>query len=447
MIRSFQHMFGRSPVLQKIHPDEKRERAGYWKNMIREFRKNKAALYALRFIYILIGIALLADLLANEKPIVARYEGKTYWPVLRSYAVDLGWAEWPSSFQNVDWHEIDFGMAIHPPIPYSPTNMDARNDRSVSPFEEQNVDSLHERHWLGTDELGRDILSGMIHGTRISLSVGIIAMAIAGLIGVTLGSLAGYFGDHGLRLSLGSLLLLLPGLIPAYFYGFVTRKYVLEEAADRSIPAFLGEGLISLGIAGGILLLLSLLGGSLGFIPFLRRKVTVPVDILVMRIIEVLVSIPTLFLIIALISLVDRPSIFLLMAVIGLTGWTDIARLIRGELLRIRRLEYIEAARALGYSEFRTIIRHAIPNAMGPVVIALAFGIAGSILTEAFLSFLGLIPAGTITWGTLLANARSTPSAWWLALFPGFAIFVTVTVYNLVGEGLSEALDPRRKDR
>jgi peptide/nickel transport system permease protein len=158
-----------------------------------------------------------------------------------------------------------------------------------------------------------------------------------------------------------------------------------------------------------------------------------------------MVSIPTLFLIISIIA-IAKPSIFIVMAVIGLTSWTGIARFIRAELLRIRSLEYIEAANALGYSEFRTIFRHAIPNALSPVLIAVAFGIASAILIESTLSFIGIgVPPETMTWGSLLSSARQSTAAWWLAIFPGFAIFITVTVYNLVGEGLTDALDPRLK--
>ena len=136
----------------------------------------------------------------------------------------------------------------------------------------------------------------------------------------------------------------------------------------------------------------------------------------------------------------------LVMVIIGATSWTGIARFTRGELLRVRNLEYIEAAQSLGYSEWRTIFRHAIPNSLAPVLIAIAFGVAGAILTESFLSFLGIgVEAEVATWGKLLSLARKNFSAWWLALAPGFAIFITVTIYNLMGEGLTDALDPRLK--
>jgi peptide/nickel transport system permease protein len=152
-----------------------------------------------------------------------------------------------------------------------------------------------------------------------------------------------------------------------------------------------------------------------------------------------------LFLIIAIVA-IAKPSIILVMAIIGMTTWTGIARFIRAELLKVRNLEFIESAHALGFSEMRTLFRHAIPNALSPVLIAIAFGIAAAILIESTLSFLGIgVPAETLTWGSVLSAARQSPTAWWLAIFPGFAIFLTVTVYNLVGEGLTDALDPRQK--
>ena len=170
-------------------------------------------------------------------------------------------------------------------------------------------------------------------------------------------------------------------------------------------------------------------------------------DIIIMRLIEVVNSIPLLVLILAIVSIIEKPSVLFVMVIIGSVSWTGIAKFIRAELLRIRRLEYIEAAQAFGYSDFRIIIKHAIPNALAPVFIAIAFGVATAILMEAFLSFIGVgIPDDQVTWGSLLRLSRDKFSAWWLAVFPGFAIFITVTIFNLIGEGLTEALDPRLRE-
>ena len=188
-----------------------------------------------------------------------------------------------------------------------------------------------------------------------------------------------------------------------------------------------------------------LLGFVLKLIPFFRQKMHIPIDLIVQRMIEILVSIPRLFLIIAVIA-ISKPGITLIMVIIGLTSWTEIARFIRAELLRVRSLEYIEASEALGYSRFRILFKHAIPNAIAPVLITVAFGIAAAILIESSLSFLGIgVPAEVVTWGKILAKAQGSKSQMWVAIFPGFAIFLTVTLFNLIGEGLTDALDPRQK--
>lgn len=167
---------------------------------------------------------------------------------------------------------------------------------------------------------------------------------------------------------------------------------------------------------------------------------------LVMRFIEMLNSVPALLLILSVVAVIRKPSILYIMAIIGLIRWTSIARFIRAELLKVRSLSYIEAAQAMGFSNARIITRHALPNALTAVLIAIAFGVANSILLESFLSFLGIgVDVAEVTWGTLLHKGQQNVSAWWLSVFPGLAIFFTVTIFNLIGEGLSDALDPKRK--
>lgn len=420
-------------------------RQDYWSYVKRQFRKNKRALISAYIVFFMALIALSADFLANEKPIVCTYKGHTYFPIFREYAVDLGIARWPEELLNINWTDAHFDFSIRPPVPYSPTTQDFFNSGFVSPFAKQNVASARWRHWLGTEAIGRDILAGLIHGTRIAFTVGLVSMSIASLIGILLGSLAGFFGDNRIRISRASLIMGLLFLFVGWFYGFSVRSYVLSDAIGVSVVAFLGQLLISLGIFAAALLCAYLLGFVLKIIPVFRQKVAIPVDIIVQRLIEILVSIPRLFLIIAVIA-ISKPGIMLVMVIIGLTSWTDIARFIRAELLRVRSLEYIEASEALGYPRWRILLRHAIPNAISPVLITVAFGIAAAILIESSLSFLGLgVPPEIVTWGKLLSLARGSQSQLWVAIFPGFAIFLTVTLFNLIGEGLTDALDPRQK--
>jgi peptide/nickel transport system permease protein len=408
----------------------------------KQFNNNFLAILALRFLCCIVVVALCANLFANDKPLVVKYNGSIYFPIFHSYAVGLKQGR-PN---NIDWNELNCNWCIYPPIPYLPQNMDKKNIHSISPFEEQDVLSLRWRHWLGTDELGRDVFSGMIHGTRVALTVGLLSMGIAALLGILLGSIAGYFGDDRMKISRGRMLVNSVLILLAFFWAFISRSYEITDALAVSFGDFILQIILSFFIIIVVLLIGNIVAIPFKHIPFMRKKISIPVDIVISRFIEIVVSIPTLFLIILISAIISQPSIYIVMTIIGLTSWPTIARFIRAEMLRIRSLEYIEAARALGYSEWRVICRHAIPNAIAPVLITLSFGIAAAILIESTLSFLGIgVSAETVTWGSLLAAARQSPSAWWLAILPGTAIFITVTIFNLIGEALTDALDPKQQ--
>lgn len=417
----------------------------YWGNVKRQYRKNLRAVIAMYVVVFMAFIALFADFLANEKPIVCKYQGKVSAPVIKGYFVDMGVAKWPKDFQNAEWKDLEYDFVVWPLIPYLPTNLDFFNDKFVGPFEKQNIQSPKWRHWLGTDQIGRDVMSGMIHGTRIAFLVGIISMSIATFIGIFLGSLAGFFGDNELKVSVASLLFGFVFLVPAFFFGFTSRGYVIADSFESGFFLWIGNVVLGIIIFVLIMVLAWILSLPFKRLPYLKTKVNIPVDILVTRMIEVVVSIPVLVLVLAFVA-IAKPSIYNVMLIIGAVRWTGIARFTRAELLRQKRLEYVEASRALGFSRVRSLVKHALPNSLSPVFIAIAFGIAASILIEAFLSFLGVgVPAETVTWGQLLSASRKASDAWWLAIFPGFAIFLTVTMFNLIGEGLTDALDPRQK--
>lgn len=417
----------------------------YWATVKRQFAKKKVAVVSLYIAGFLALIAVLAPFLANEKPLFCKYQGKVYFPVFKQLAVDFGIGQFPQELNNVNWKTIEFDFAVFPPVPYSPLNQDEKNIHSVSPLGEQNVPSKRWFHWAGTDELGRDVLAGLIHGTKTAFTVGIVSMFISTLIGIFFGSLAGFFGDENFKMSRIRLWLNIIFFFIALFYAFGVRSYALSDALSESLAKFLLQLVLSVVIFLAIIAAANLLATLLKRIPYLSKQVSFPLDMVISRGIEILVCIPTFFLILLVLATIKKPNIYIIMVIIGLTSWTGIARYIRAELLRIRNLEYIEAAQALGYSSWRIMLRHAIPNALSPVLIAIAFGIASAILVESTLSFLGFGSGDMITWGSLLSSARATPSAWWLAIFPGFAIFITVTVFNLIGEGLTDALDPRLK--
>jgi peptide/nickel transport system permease protein len=169
-------------------------------------------LFSFYIVCFLAFIALFADVLANEKPLYCSYKGNTYFPVFRDYGVMLGFAKWPPDLRNIDWLNTKFDAVVRAPIPYSPTTLDPFNSGFVSPFGKQDVASTRWRHWLGTENIGRDILAALIHGTRIALTIGFVSMSIATIIGILLGALAGFFGDNRIKISRASAIMLLIGL-------------------------------------------------------------------------------------------------------------------------------------------------------------------------------------------------------------------------------------------
>ncbi|MGD9856733.1 MAG: ABC transporter permease [Planctomycetaceae bacterium] len=196
-------------------------------------------------------------------------------------------------------------------------------------------------------------------------------------------------------------------------------------------------GFVSMGIAASIGIVT---GGVAGYFGGW-------VDTIFSRIIEVVMCVPTLVLILALLAVIEQPTIWHMMAIIGMTGWTGIARLTRAEFLKLKQMDFVAAARATGIGPIRIMYRYLLPNALAPVLVPITFGIASAILIESSLSFLGFgAPPPNPSWGTLLSAGRSNYQLWWLIVFPGTAIFLAVLAYNLIGEGLQEATDPRLRD-
>ena len=193
-------------------------------------------------------------------------------------------------------------------------------------------------------------------------------------------------------------------------------------------------GFVAVGIAVLVGTVVGLVAGYYGGWP----------DTILMRFVDIMLCFPTFFLILAVIAMLE-PSIWYIMIIIGLTGWMGVARLVRAEVLSLRERDFILAARALGASDLRIIFRHIFPNAMTPVLVSATLGVAGAILTESALSFLGIgVQPPTPSWGNILTSGKDyIEFAWWLSLFPGLAILVTVLSYNLLGEGIRDALDPR----
>jgi len=414
--------------------------ATYSQRLWQRFKKIPSARWSFRILCFLGLVGLFGNFIANEKPLYCKVEGVHYFPVLKELAVNFGLSKGGLKMdEETEWRDFEFDSAIFPLIPYSASTQDKRNRQFVSPFVNQRVKSWRWRHWLGTDNFGRDIAAGMISGTQTAFLVGFLSMLIATILGIFFGSIAGYFGDFGYKISRGSLLFSLIALPISIFYTFISRKYQWQMAIEEgAIGSMILKSFFIFAIPFIIAYFFKLLFKN---IDFLKKEIKLPVDSLVMRLIEVMRSIPGLLLLIAIISVIKKSSIFNVIIIIGLIRWTGIATFLRSELLRIRELEYIQAAKVLGFSNWRIILKHALPNAITPVLITITFGIASAVLLEAFLSFLGIgMPVEKVTWGKMLNVARQNYSAWWMAIFPGLAIFITVTTLNLVGDGIEKAM-------
>ncbi|MBK9336061.1 MAG: ABC transporter permease [Lewinellaceae bacterium] len=283
---------------------------------------------------------------------------------------------------------------------------------------------------------GYDVAAGMVSGARIALLTGAIAMGIAFIIGLTLGAIAGYWGDDRLRLRRGQVWLLLPGVVLAWFYAGAAPAFFAGNSAAWA------RGGIALISFGTVLACFAGIGKLLARWSFFAKPVRIPADLVIMRLSEVFSSIPGLLAIIAFAAMLRDQSqtLWAMTALIGAFSWPGVALFVRAELLRIREMDYVTAARGMGLSEWRILIRHALPNAMRPAYTIFAFGVAGAILLEASLSFLGygdhtLLGA---TWGSLLQNARSSPQLWWISLPRGLAICLTILALHAIGESWSE---------
>ena len=423
-----------------------------------QFKKNKIALISLYLLGILVLVARFAPIIANNQPLYAVYKGEVIYPAFSDEKTTLEITDPKTGkveklqFDITDWRKLDFESVIYAPIPYSPGELDKYN-RSSSPsskqFYKNNNGEILElssrfRHHLGTDLIGSDLFSGLIHGTRIALIVGLISMGIASFIGIILGAFAGFFGDRDLKMRRVKYYMTLIGLFFGFFYGFGHRKYAISDGFSQSNSEGMIEFAISILIIFGTTYIFRLLSRLITN-KWLSTEISVPIDSMVSRGIEILNSIPRLLLIITVTAIMDR-SLTIIMVIIGITGWTGIARFTRAEFLRIKSLEFVQASKSLGFSSVRTIFKHALPNALAPVFVSIAFGIASAILIESGLSFLGIgVPDDVITWGSLLGDGRQDTSAWWLIIFPGIAIFITITIYNMIAEASRDALDPKLK--
>lgn len=382
-----------------------------WAEVWRRFKKDKLAVCGLIGIVFLLLAACFAPVIANGRPVFLFRNGKFSLPmcyflfapdstemvvekifnyfmlflpvaVLIKYCLKNKWKLLrmgliavfalillipfiyaKTKLDKIDWREevSDLGKSefvLFTPIPYGPF------ENVAAPYQ-----SPGYTHLLGTDKIGRDVLSRMLYGARVSLAVGILATAVSLIIGIVIGMMTGYLGGK--------------------------------------------------------------------------------TDIIVMRIVEIIMCFPTFLLLLILMAIMMdykfEQSILLVIAVIGLTSWTGLSRIVRGEVLKQRALPYIQTCESLGIPVWRIMIFHLLPNVVGPILVSFTFGVAGAIIAESGLSFLGFgVQSPTASWGELLRQAFTDPfNYWYLTLWPGIAIFISVLSFNFAGEGLRQAFDPQ----
>ncbi len=379
--------------------------ASYSKKIVRDVFSRLGAKLGLAWIAIIAFVAIFAPFLANSHPLLLSIDGEISSPALRFLTsgdvtvlgvflcvVILYFFHLPFTknitvlavvgggigvlsiifinppqltvYEQYRVNEVaaNYDWVIRAPVPYSPKDyIREQGDTGL----EAPLSDPRRLHLMGTEENGADVLSRMIHASRIALAIGFIATGIALFIGVVLGGLMGYFS--------------------------------------------------------GI------------------------VDMIGMRLVEIFEAVPTLFLLLIFVAFFER-SLYVMMIIIGITGWPGYARYVRAEFLRLRQQEFVQAAIVCGLPLRSILFRHMLPNGMAPILVAASFGVASAILAEATLSFLGLGLVDNPSWGQMLnQSVQSSTFNWWMAAFPGGAIFLTVFAYNLIGESMRDAIDPHLK--
>lgn len=366
---------------------------------------------SIAYLLLILFFTLFANLIANDVPIVEKQNGRIIWPVFDRTAY----------ISKKYQHNASGEFAINTAVCFYYSSQDQKAGL-VKPFTLS--PDLNKTHWLGTDTYNRDVLSGLIHGSKIAIWVGLIASLFSALIGLLLGSLAGYYQNHTMRMNKYALLAtLLFNLLTIYV--IIWNPYLF----NGSKPVFR--------IICWLLVLQSIINGfrfSIRTAKAGKNEISFPIDSIIMKTMEIFQSIPGLFLLICLISIIGSTNIFQLSLLIALLRWTSFTRLVRGETIKIKNTEYIQTAKALGISESIIIVKHIWPNLMKQLLIAFSYGVGASVLMEASLSFLGLgLAPDVVSWGSMLSQSRLQVNAWWLAVFPGIMISLLIGSCYTIG--------------
>ena len=392
--------------------------------------------FSLLWIALVVLTALLSGLLATKRPWYCTVRGETYFPAFSAqFQGKFIRFQEPvlDSIELADtWRSYPFDHYLYAPVPFEATESVIQKSSSTKPQPPGSLplgsDGLF-RHYLGTDSKGRDVTAGLLSGARIAVMVGFGSMLLSSLIGLSIGAVSGYFGNRSLRLRRGLVWSLLLLGIPGLLYCWIVLPQVMPENASSG-TLFLWS-LALLGFASGTGLLLNKL-------PFFNKFSSIPVDFVTLRAMELFGALPPVILVLAASKLPGvNQSNTVLILLIALLSWTNTTRIVRGEMLRVREMDYITAARGLGYSGWRILWKHALPNCLRPALVAFAMGVGGSILLEAALRFLGFGATESVSWGSMLSEAQGgNLTCWWLILPAGLITGFTVLALYQLGEAL-----------
>lgn len=398
----------------------------FWSEAWLRFRRRKIAMAALVYTLVLVVVALAAPMIAGTKPIVCKYKGNIYFPFLGHYVQSWenpiffkdkfrkrypknlakkdpdSWAIWPLVYQD----------------PYRRVRKDEYPGQPANPTSNNGKPYLYYLLVAASDSiLGKDTTVWTIDPLGLGEDYTFHIKQI---------TVKDTFKDPRDESKI---------VVPHNLLGTDSKGFDVFAQMVHGTGIALSVGFVSMGIASVIGITVGALAGYFGGVT----------DWILSRFIEVALSIPSLVLILALLAILEKPTIWHLMAVIGCLRWTGIARLTRGEFLKLRKMEYVTAADSLGAGPMRIMFLHMLRNSLAPILVPITFGIASAILLESGLSLLGFgAPPPNPSWGSLLkAGREDIQHMWWLIFFPGLAIFLTVTAYNLIGEGVQEATDPK----
>lgn len=368
-------------------------------------------------------IFVLAPFIANDKPLVCKYKNIWLFPAFSTKnEIKISETEYLNYRMGREWKNLKTEFCIFPIVPYSPKTIDPENSlkglfgtQYFSLAEHEMLEMpLKYRHWLGTTQNGTDVLSGIIHGAQTSLFVGFWSTLIAGVLGVLLGAMAGYFGNISFKIGVMQFIGLLIGALLCIFYIYVLRD-VFNDFWLSCILVF--------SVLASILFFCIYGSKKLDKLFFNQSQIKMPLDAIISKLIEILTTVPSLLLIITIAS-IAKSSYFTLVCTIGLLSWTSVARVTRGEFLKAKNLNYVQSYIAIGMTTTQIMFRKILPNIFPVIFVQLLFIFSMAIIIESSLSFIGIAIPQDVSWGTLIGEARDNFSAWWLVIFPGSCIFL-----------------------